>query len=103
MLSELEEIIATYKKHYSEDELVEDDTRTKLIDEILHKVLEWDEPSISVPQLSPCSSLQVRFLEISTSRSSHAPPSPSRTWRPQRIPGCSRAGKLPWPPYLSSD
>ncbi len=46
MLSELEEIIATYKKHYSDDGLVEDDTRTKLIDEILHKVLEWDEPAI---------------------------------------------------------
>lgn len=46
MLKELESVIATYKKYYSEDTLVEDDTRTKLIDEILHKVLEWDEPSL---------------------------------------------------------
>ena len=46
MLHELEDIIATYKKHYSDDVLVEDDTRTKLIDEILHRVLEWDEPSL---------------------------------------------------------
>lgn len=46
MISELEKIVATYKEHYSDDRLVEDDTRTKLIDEILHMVLEWDEPSI---------------------------------------------------------
>ena len=46
MLKELEAISATYKRYYSNDTLVEEDTRTKLIDEILHRVLEWDEPSL---------------------------------------------------------